>query len=73
MKLPILVDRCYSECIHYGSAEGGCLYDVEPGWGSEVAEKVEPGERCLHPEHKRDKLIVIPVIELCALLEGSQK
>lgn len=61
---------CRESCYEYDPEAGGCRYQPWYVWDPSIheAQKVKPGDRCLHPEVANDIVFVIPLIDLCNAL-----
>ncbi len=56
---------CHENCFQYDPFGEGCSYNTG---NFNAAEKIKPGQRCLHPEFSHDQLIKMDIITFCNLL-----
>jgi hypothetical protein len=60
-------NACYEACFEYDPKGGGCSY---LSTGFNAAERVKPGQRCLHPEFSQEQVQETDLVTLCNLLAG---
>lgn len=58
--------RCLESCFLYDPNGRGCSYN---SGDFEATEKVEPGQKCIHPNFSHDELIEVNISDLCGILE----
>ena len=58
---------CQESCFQYDPIRKGCSYNSAD---FDAVEKVEPGQKCLHPKFSHDQLKEMDIVTFCNLLAG---